>query len=111
MGGANFKYADLVGLLSSLDDNVVTDEEYELIKNRNINNDIEQEDIIGVIVIPWFKEYSFDAKDKVMQSLEFAINNSNLDDVFNQVDFVFNCEILDKKNFLVRIKSALDKYI
>ncbi|MEQ9940711.1 hypothetical protein ABRP58_01410 [Pectobacterium aroidearum] len=111
MNDVNLKYAALVGLLSSLDDNVVTDEDYESIKNSNINNDVDQEDIIELIVVSWFKDYSFEAKGKVIQSLEFAIDNSDLDGVFNQVDFVFNCEIIDKKNFLVKIKSALDKYI
>ncbi len=111
MSNINLKYAALVGLLSSLDDNVVTDEDYELIKNSNINDDAQQGNIIESIVVPWFQSYSFEAKGKVIQSLDLAINNSEFDDVFNQVDFVFDCEILDKKNFLVKIRSALDKYI
>lgn len=111
MSNINLKYAALVGLLSSLDDNVVTDEDYELIKSSNVNDDIQQENIIELIVVPWFQSYSFEAKGKVIQSLDLAINNGELDDVFNQVDFVFDCEILDKKSFLVKIKSAIDKYI
>ncbi|AOR63412.1 hypothetical protein [Pectobacterium wasabiae] len=111
MSNINLKYAALVGLLSSLDDNVVTDENYELIKNRNINDVLEQEDIIELIVVPWFQSYTIEAKRKVIQSLELAINNSDFEDVFNQVDFVFDYEITNKKSFLVKIMSTLDKYV
>ncbi|MBL0910718.1 hypothetical protein G5645_22300, partial [Pectobacterium carotovorum] len=55
MSNINLKYAALVGLLSSLDDNVVTDEDYELIKNSNINDDAQQGNIIESIVVPWFQ--------------------------------------------------------
>ncbi|MBJ7224038.1 MULTISPECIES: hypothetical protein [unclassified Brenneria] len=111
MNNANPKYAALIGLLSAFDDNVVTDEDYELIKNSDINDDVEQMEIINRLLVPWFKDYSSEAKSKIIQVLDYAVNNINeVDGVFNQVDFVFDCEIVDKEMFLVRIRSILDKY-
>ncbi|MBN3066195.1 hypothetical protein H5A21_19455 [Pectobacterium aquaticum] len=112
MNNFNQKYAALVGLLSAFDDNVVTDEDYELVKNSNVNDDVEQVEIINRLLVPWFKDYSSEAKGKVIQVLDFSVNNINeLDGVFNQVDFIFDCEIVDKEMFLTRIRSILDKYI
>lgn len=112
MNDVNQKYAALVGLLSAFDDNVVTDEDYELVKNSDINDDVEQVEVINRLLVPWFKDYSPEAKVKIIKVLDLAVDNINeLDGIFNQVDFIFNCEIVDKEMFLTRIRSILGKYI
>lgn len=111
MNDVNQKYSALVGLLSAFDDNVVTDEDYDLVKNIDINNGVEQLEVINRLLVPWFKDYPSEAKGKIIKMLDLAVNNINeLDGVFNQVDFVFDCEIADKGMFLTRIRSILDKY-
>ncbi|MFZ4835077.1 hypothetical protein [Rouxiella sp. Mn2063] len=103
----------LVGFLSSVDEGVVSDEDYLLIKNKNVNNENDLRYISGVIFKPWFLEYTSTNKDKVIQSIEFIINGKSdvIDAVISEVNFIFDYEIEDKPLFLMRIKRVLEGYM
>ena len=103
------KYGKLLSILVALDDNIVTDEEYELTKNWDINEEDGFDQYLKVILIPYFLEYSLDDKERIMKAIEFSINgdSKDLNRIFSKLTFVFDYEIKDKKEFLIRLKKGL----
>lgn len=106
------KISILVGLLSALDEEVISDNDYLFIKNKNINNESDVRSISDVILKPWFLEYMPADRDKLIQSINFIISGgSNLVDVvFSEVNLTFDYEIKDKSLLLARVKSFLEEY-
>jgi len=102
----------LVGFLSALDEEVISDNDYLFIKNKNINNESDVRSISDVILKPWFLEYIPANRDKLIQSINFIISGgSNLVDVvFSEVNLTFDYEIKDKSLLLSRVKSFLEEY-
>ncbi|TQI80077.1 hypothetical protein FHU10_5070 [Serratia fonticola] len=102
----------LVGFLSALDEEVISDNDYLLIKNKNVNNESDLRSISDIILKPWFLEYVPANRDKVIQSINFIISGelSLADVVLSEVNFTFDHEIKDKLLFLTRVKSFLKEY-
>lgn len=103
----------LVGFLSAIDEEVVSDNDYLLIKNKNVNNESDLQYISDVILKPWFLEYTSDNRDKIIQSIDFIVNNQNdlIDVVLAEVNFIFDDKIENKPIFLKRIKEFLEEYV
>lgn len=102
----------LVGFLSALDEEVISDNDYLLIKNKNVNNENDLRSISDIVLKPWFLEYVPANRDKVIQSINFIISGelSLADVVLSEVNFTFDHEIKDKMLFLTRVKFFLEEY-
>ncbi|MEQ9862968.1 hypothetical protein OI450_00330 [Pectobacterium cacticida] len=102
-----------ISALSILDENVISDDDYYLIKDKNPNIESELKYISDTVVKPWFLESEPSRRQRIVQSLIFIIeNNENgVDIVFNGVNFVFDYDIEDKLLFLKRIKCFFEEYI
>ncbi|WP_414500034.1 MULTISPECIES: hypothetical protein [unclassified Zymobacter] len=106
------KYGKLLNILVALDDNIVTDDQYELTKGWDINEKNGFDQYLKVIIIPYFVEYSLEKKEQIMGAIEFAINGDydDLNKIFSELTFVFDYEIKDKREFLIRLKKGLENY-
>lgn len=103
----------LVGFLSALDEEVISDKDYLLINNKNVNNKEDLRSVSEIVLKPWFLEYTPANRDKVIQSINFIINGKiNLVDVvFSEINFIFDYDIEDKSLFLTEIKDFLEEYV
>ncbi|MBS9426330.1 hypothetical protein [Photorhabdus caribbeanensis] len=103
----------LVGFLSALDEEVISDKDYLLINNKNVNNKDDLRSVSEIVLKSWFLEYIPANRDKVIQSINFIINGKvNLVDVvFSEMNFIFDYEIEDKSLFLTEIKGFLEEYV
>ncbi len=102
----------LVGFLSSLDEEVISDDDYLLIKSNNLNIEGDLRTISDAILKPWFLEYKPANRDKVIQSIDFIVSGkvNVVDVIFSEVNFTFEYEIKDKSLFLKRVKHLLEEY-
>lgn len=103
----------LVGFLSALDEEVISDKDYLLINNKNVNNKEDLRSVSEIVLKPWFLEYTPVNRDKVIQSINFIINGKiNLVDVvFSEINFIFDYDIENKSLFLTEIKDFLEEYV
>lgn len=106
-------YEIVISSLSILDENVISEDDYVLIKDKNPNIESDLKYISDVVVKPWFLESEPSRRERIIQSLLFVIENGEdgVDVVFSGVDFVFSCDIEDKILFLKRIKIFFEGYI
>lgn len=106
------KCSKLLSILVALDDNIVTDDKYELTKDWDINEKDGFEQYFKVILMPYFLEYSLEKKEQIMQAMEFAINGDSnyLDRIFGELTFVFDYEVKNKKEFLIRLQKGLENH-
>lgn len=117
MGKMSFEtqkiYDLVISALSILDENVISDDDYYLIKDKNPNIENDLKYISDSVVKSWFLESEPSRRERIIQSLLFVIESSEdgVDIVFNGVDFVFDFDIEDKILFLKRIKCFFEEYI
>lgn len=106
-------YEIVISSLSILDENVISEDDYVLIKDKNPNIESDLKYISDVVVKPWFLESEPSRRERIIQSLLFVIENGEdgVDVVFSGVDFVFSCDIEDRILFLKRIKIFFEGYI
>ncbi len=107
------KYNLVIGLLSILDENVISEEDYVLIKNKNANLENDLKYISDVVLKPWFLEGSTERRDKTIQAIYFIIENKKceINSILMDLNFIFDYEIDDKPLFLTRIKGFLEEYV
>ena len=103
------EYGVLAHMLLSLDDNVVEHEDYLLIKDESINAKQGFDVFCKVIFKSWFMGFSKDKKNKIFKAIDIAVYDSdqNINKIFDQVEFVFDYEINDKRSFLKEMKAYL----
>ena len=104
------KYALVFGLLASLEEEVVSEEDYINTKNFDINGCYGFEQYFSVIIKPWLEEYKDDEIKEILLQLDELINSPDhfVEEIFSY--FFFVCEINIKKLFLKRLKSSLESF-
>ena len=102
------KYALIIGLLSSLEEEVVSDDEYITTKDADINKDDGFKLYFEVIIKPWFLLYNKNKREKIIILIEEILNEDNtvLDYIFKNTFFV--CYIKNHNNFLIKLKKLLE---
>lgn len=105
------KYALVFGLLASLEEEVVSEEDYINTKNFDINNDYGFEQCFSVIIKPWLEGYKGDEIKEILLQLDELINSPNhlVEEIFSYFFFVY--EIDKEKLFLKRLKSSLESFL
>lgn len=105
------KYGMLVSILVALDDNFVTNEEYELTKDWDINSENGFKRYLDIMLIPSFLRYTCEKRRKILKSIKYAINGSDecLNRAFREIEFVFHYDIKDKRDFLEKLEKEFSK--
>ena len=103
------RYALIFGLLASLEEEVVSEEDYVNTKNCDINSDYGFDKCFNIIIKPWLKEYKNDDLKEVLFQLDELINSPDdlIKEIFSYFSFIY--EIYHKKVFLKNLKKSLEK--
>ncbi|NMB95551.1 MAG: hypothetical protein GYA02_02920 [Clostridiaceae bacterium] len=105
------KIEGLTTLLKYLDNDLLSNEQYEIIGDLNINNDEQQKKIIKAVLVPNFNEFNKITKDSIKTILEEClkgdVSESSIAKVINCISMPFSSEIEDKKTFIRNIYSEL----
>ena len=105
------RYGMLVSILVALDDNFVTNEEYELTKDWDINSENGFKRYLDTILMPSFSRYTCEKRDEILKSIKYAINGGDecLNRAFKEIEFVFHYDIKDKRLFLKKLEEEFSK--
>ncbi|WP_374017316.1 hypothetical protein ABU162_24610 [Paenibacillus thiaminolyticus] len=100
---------DIVCLLKFLDNNFLTDEQFDKICDLDINNKEEQLQVIRTVLVPEY--YGLNEKDQrsMKKALEMCLEEKkpNLDRVFFSITMPFESDIVDWKAFFENIYKEL----
>lgn len=101
------KYALVIGLLSSLEEEVVSEEEYLATKDSDINTDEGFNLYFNTIIKPWVMARDKNKREKLVRLLDDLLTNDSLliSDVFDNTFLI--CNISDNDIFLKRLKKKL----
>ena len=107
--GYNSKYGVISHVLMALDENVVTDDDYRLIKKYSINSNDGFDKFCAVLLKPWFEEFPRSKKELFVKRTAEAIVDSekNIEKIFSGIEFIFDEEIEDKREFLKNLRLYL----
>lgn len=105
------RYGMLVSVLVALDDNFVTNEEYELTKDWDINSGNGFKRYLDIILTPSFLRYTCEKRDEILKSIKYAINGSDecLNKAFKEIEFFFHYEIENNRRFLRKLEKEFSK--
>ena len=103
------KYALVIGLLSSLEEEVVSEEEYLATRDYDINTDEGFDVYFNHIIRPWVVARDKDKKAKLIKLIDCLLTSDIylMDKVFNNAFLV--CDIKSSDYFLQRVKKKLIK--
>lgn len=109
--GYSSRYGVISHVLMALDENVVMDEDYSLIKNHSINSNEGFDKFCIFLFKPWFEEFPDDKKELFFKRVDEAIIDSdeNIEKVFSGIEFVFDEKIKDKRIFLKNLRLYLSR--
>lgn len=101
------KYALVIGLLSSLEEEVVSEEEYIATKDFDINTDEGFYVYFKYIIRPWFVVRDENKREKLIKLIDCLLEDDNYltDMIFNNLFLI--CDIKDDSCFLQRLKKNL----
>lgn len=107
--GYKKKYGVISHVLMALDENVVSDKDYGIVKNYNINAPEGFAVFCKVLFEPWFlsfpegkRKWFFEAVDSILLD-----DDGIIDAVFDHIEYVFDDKIIDKKSFLSKLGDYL----
>ena len=111
--GYSSKYGVISHVLMALDENVVMDEDYNLIKNYSINSDEGFDKFCAILFKPWFEEFPRDKKELFLRRTNEAVTDSeeDVEKIFSGIEFVFDEKIKNKKNFLKKLRCYLSSVL
>jgi hypothetical protein len=108
---SNKKLNGLVTLLKYLDNDFISDEQYEIVGSLDINTLEQQNKIIRTLLIPGFEEFNKITQESIKKLLEDCLqdpkSSKDLDIIFSSISMPFENDIQDKRAFIENVYKEL----
>ena len=105
------KFEGIITILKYLDNDFISDEQYEIICNLDINNQEQQNQIIRTTLLPNFREFNEITQHSIKKLMEECLQDKEatlyLDKLFISISMPFESEITDKRAFLQNVFEEL----